>query len=34
MHVRLDKPEQLSGTVIPRDVPYALRVRSDVPIIV
>lgn len=34
LHVRLDKPEQLGGTVIPRDVPYALRVRSDVPIIV
>ena len=34
LHVRLDKPEHLNGAVIPRDVPYAMRVRSDVPIIV
>ena len=33
-HARLDKPEHLNGIVIPRDVPYALRVRSDVPVIV
>ena len=33
-HVRLDKPEHLNGVVVPRDVPYALRVRSDVPVIV
>lgn len=33
-HVRLDKPEHLGGAVLPRDVPYAMRVRSDVPVIV
>ena len=33
-HIRLDKPEHLNGVVIPRDVPYAVRVRSDVPVIV
>ena len=33
-HIRLDKPEQIAGTVIPFDVPYGIRVRSDVPITV
>ncbi|MBI5878110.1 MAG: hypothetical protein HZB53_10680 [Chloroflexi bacterium] len=33
-HVRLDKPEHLGGAVLPRDVPYAVRVRADVPVIV
>jgi hypothetical protein len=33
-HVRLDKPEQLGGTRIPLDTPYAIRVRSDVPVVV
>jgi hypothetical protein len=33
-HIRLDKPEHLNGIVIPRDVPYAVRVRSDVPVVV
>jgi hypothetical protein len=33
-HVRLDQPEQLGGVVLPKDTPYALRVESDVPIIV
>ena len=33
-HVRLDKPELLGGARIPRDTPYAVRVRSDVPVIV
>lgn len=33
-HVRLDKPEQISGAVIPFDVPYGIQVRSDVPITV
>ncbi len=33
-HVRLDRPEQLGGHVIPRGVPYALKVESDVPIVV
>jgi len=31
-HIRLDKPEQLGGYQIPFDVPYGIRVRSDVPI--
>ena len=33
-HIRLDKPEQISGYQIPFDVPYGIRVRSDVPITV
>ncbi|MCY4145027.1 MAG: sensory rhodopsin transducer [Chloroflexi bacterium] len=33
-HLRLDKPEQIGGLVIPFDVPYGLRLRSDVPIVV
>ncbi len=33
-HVRLDKPEQLGGVEIPQDTPYALRVESDLPVIV
>ncbi len=33
-HVRLDKPEQLGGVEIPQDTSYALRVESDIPIIV
>ena len=33
-HVRLDKPEQLGGYQIPFDVPYGVRLRSDVPITV
>lgn len=33
-HVRLDNPEHLGGHVLPRGVPYALKVESDVPIIV
>ncbi len=31
-HVRLDKPEQLGGYRIPFDVPYGVRLRSDVPV--
>jgi len=34
LHLRLDKPEMLGGAEIPRDVPYATRVTSDVPIVV
>ena len=30
-HIRLDKPEHLNGVVPPRDVPYAMRVRSERP---
>lgn len=33
-HLRLDKPEQIGGTVIPLGVPYAIRVRSSGPVIV
>jgi len=33
-HIRLDKPEHLNSVVLPRDVPYAMRVRSDVPVVV
>jgi hypothetical protein len=33
-HVRLDNPEHVGGAVVPRDTPYAIRVRSDVPIVV
>lgn len=33
-HIRTDQPEQLGGEVLPRGVPYAVRVESDVPIIV
>jgi len=33
-HIRLDKPEHLDGVQLPLDVPYAIRVRSDVPVIV
>ena len=33
-HIRTDKPEMLGGLAIPREVPYAIRVRSDVPVVV
>ncbi|WP_206811913.1 sensory rhodopsin transducer [Paradesulfitobacterium ferrireducens] len=28
-HIRLDHPEDLGGTVIPRDVPYGIKIESD-----
>ncbi len=34
IHVRMDKPAHIGGYTIPFDVPYGLRIRSDVPIIV
>lgn len=34
LHVRMDIPEQVGGYQIPFDVPYGVRVRSDVPIVV
>ena len=34
IHIRLDKPEMTGGVAIPKGVPYAIRVESDVPIIV
>ena len=33
-HVRLDDPGQLGGVELPRGVPYAYSVESDVPIVV
>lgn len=33
-HVRIDDPDQLGGIILPRGVPYALRVESDVPVVV
>jgi hypothetical protein len=33
-HLRLDKPEQIGGFRVPVAVPYAMRVRSDVPVVV
>ncbi len=33
-HIRLDKAEQIAGYQIPFDVPYGIRIRSDVPITV
>jgi len=32
-HVRLDDPDALGGISIPRDVPYAYTVESDVPVV-
>lgn len=34
IHFRFDKPEQLGGFVVPREVPYGLRVQSDLPVVV
>lgn len=34
LHVRTDRPEMLGGFQVPREVPYAVRVRSSVPIVV
>lgn len=33
-HIRMDIPEQVGGYQIPFDVPYGVRIRSDVPIVV
>jgi len=33
-HIRFDKPEELGGFVVPAGVPYALRVESNVPVVV
>ena len=33
-HVRMDRPEDLGGVHVPREVPYAVRVRSTVPVAV
>jgi hypothetical protein len=34
LHIRFDDPAQLGGFVVPREVPYGLRVESTVPIVV
>jgi hypothetical protein len=33
-HVRTDQPSQLGGNVLPRGVPYAVRVASNHPVVV
>jgi hypothetical protein len=33
-HLRLDKPDQVGGYEVPLAVPYAIRIRSDLPVIV
>lgn len=33
-HVHLERPEQVGGATIPRGVPYALRLESNVPVTV
>jgi hypothetical protein len=33
-HIRLDKPEEIGGYILPRDVPYGMKIESDVNIIV
>jgi hypothetical protein len=34
LHLRFDDPKQLGGFVVPREVPYGLRVESSVPVVV
>lgn len=34
VHIRFDDPAQLGGYAVPREVPYGLRVESDVPVVV
>lgn len=34
LHIRLDRPDHLNGVELPRDVPFASRIRSSVPIVV
>jgi hypothetical protein len=34
LHVRFDRPEMLGGFVVPREVPYGLKVESDEPVVV
>jgi hypothetical protein len=33
-HLRLDRPDQIGGFAVPVSVPYAIRIRSDVPVTV
>lgn len=34
LHIRLDRPDHLNGVALPRDVPFASRIRSNVPVVV
>lgn len=34
LHVRTDQPAMLGGVAVPREVPYAMRIRSTIPIVV
>lgn len=31
-HIRLDRPEEIGGADVPRGVPYAARIQSDLPV--
>ena len=33
LHLRLDKPEHLSGYNLPREKPYSARLRSSIPVV-
>lgn len=33
LHLRLDKPEQLGGYILPRETPYSLRLTANVPVV-
>lgn len=33
LHLRLDKPEQLGGYVLPREKPYSARLRSNIAVV-
>jgi hypothetical protein len=33
-HLRLDKPEQIGGYTVPIGVPYAIKIESDIPVII
>ena len=34
LHARTDRPQMLAGFAVPREVPYAMRVRASVPVVV
>jgi hypothetical protein len=33
LHLRLDRPEQLAGYLLPREVPYSLRLRASTAVV-
>lgn len=33
LHLRMDRPEHLGGYILPREVPYSARLRSNVPVV-